>query len=118
MKTLAYFMIGNPGEDRTKALKTIAFAKELDPDYVHFSVLTPFPATPLYEMGLKQGRFKTDHWAEFARNPEVAFTPPLWEENDGPRGIDRLAALCLQVVLSPSRRWFGGIFRCIRPWNC
>ena len=39
MKTLAYFMIGNPTETREMALKTIEFAKELDPDFVHFSVL-------------------------------------------------------------------------------
>jgi radical SAM superfamily enzyme YgiQ (UPF0313 family) len=80
MKTLAYFMIGCPGEDRAKALKSIRFAKELDPDFVHFSVLTPFPATPLYQMGLEQGRFKTDYWADFARHPEKGFQPPLWEE--------------------------------------
>ena len=80
MKTLAYFMIGNPGETREMALKTIRFAKELDPDYVHFSVLTPFPATELYYKALDEGRFERDYWAEFARNPTSDFIPRVWEE--------------------------------------
>ncbi len=80
MKTLAYFMIGNPGETRAMALKTIEFAKELDPDYVHFSVLTPFPATAIYYKALEEGRFDHDYWAEFAKNPTPDFKPRLWEE--------------------------------------
>jgi radical SAM superfamily enzyme YgiQ (UPF0313 family) len=80
MKTLAYFMIGNPGETREMALKTIRFAKELDPDFVHFSVLTPFPATAIYYKALKEGRYDHDYWAEFAKNPTSDFKPKLWEE--------------------------------------
>ena len=80
MKTLAYFMIGNPGETREMALHTIEFAKELDPDFVHFSVLTPFPATAIYYKALEEGRFDHDYWAEFAKNPTADFKPKLWEE--------------------------------------
>lgn len=80
MKTLAYFMIGNPSETREMALKTIEFAKELDPDFVHFSVLTPFPATAIYYKALEEGRFDRDYWAEFAKNPTPDFKPQLWEE--------------------------------------
>jgi anaerobic magnesium-protoporphyrin IX monomethyl ester cyclase len=80
MKTLAYFMIGNPGEDRDMTLKTIQFAKDLDPDFVHFSVLTPFPGTPIYTKALKEGRYDHDYWAEFAKNPTPDFKPRLWEE--------------------------------------
>jgi len=81
MKTLAYFMIGNPGETREMALKTIEFAKELDPDFVHFSVLTPFPATAIYYKALEEGRFDRDYWADFAKNPTPDFKPRLWEEH-------------------------------------
>jgi radical SAM superfamily enzyme YgiQ (UPF0313 family) len=81
MKTLAYFMIGNPGETRDMALKTIEFAKELDPDFVHFSVLTPFPATAIYYKALEEGRYDRDYWADFAKNPTPDFKPKLWEEH-------------------------------------
>ena len=80
IETLAYFMIGNPTETRDEILNTIKFAKKLKPDYCHFSVTTPFPATPLYELGLKNGVFK-DYWKEFASNPTKDFVPQLWEEN-------------------------------------
>ena len=78
---LAYFMIGSPTETRDEILNTIKYAKKLKPDYCHFSITTPFPATPLYAMGLEQGIFKKDYWKEFASNPTKDFAPELWEEN-------------------------------------
>jgi anaerobic magnesium-protoporphyrin IX monomethyl ester cyclase len=79
IETLAYFMIGNPTETRDEILNTIKFAKKLKPDYCHFSVTTPFPATPLYELGLEKGVFD-DYWKGFASNPTKNFVPQLWEE--------------------------------------
>jgi len=79
--TLAYFMIGSPRETRATIEDTIRFAIKLAPDYVHFSVTTPFPATDLYRMGLEEGILKSDYWLKFAKNPTATFTPALWEEN-------------------------------------
>ena len=78
--TLAYFMIGNPGETREQIMETMRFAGSLPASYVHISVTTPFPATELYRVGLEKGIFPNDHWRDFARNPSVDFVPPLWEE--------------------------------------
>ena len=79
--TLAYFMIGSPRETKSQILETIEFAKKLNPDFVHFSITTPFPATPLYYMGLEEGQLKNDCWKEFAKDPTKDFVPELWEEN-------------------------------------
>ena len=49
IQTLGYFIIGFPKETKEKAKKTISFAKELDPDFASFSVLTPDYGTKLYE---------------------------------------------------------------------
>jgi len=81
IQTLAYFMFGLPGETKKQMFDTIEFAKTLNPDYVHFSVLTPFPATPIYEKGLEDGIIKDDYWSEFAKNPQKEFTPKLLEGN-------------------------------------
>ncbi|HII71281.1 TPA: radical SAM protein [Candidatus Woesearchaeota archaeon] len=81
IQILAYFMIGSPRETEETIQETIDFAKELEPDYVHFTITTPFPGTELYFMGLKEGLIKKDVWREFARNPTSDFVPPLWEEN-------------------------------------
>jgi anaerobic magnesium-protoporphyrin IX monomethyl ester cyclase len=80
ISTLAYFMIGSPGETREQIMNTIGYAKRLEPDYCHFSITTPYPATPLYEMGLKKGLFD-DYWREFAANPDKDFTTKFWEED-------------------------------------
>jgi anaerobic magnesium-protoporphyrin IX monomethyl ester cyclase len=47
---------------------------------VHFSVLTPFPATAIYYKALEEGRYEKDYWAEFAADPRPDFIPRLWEE--------------------------------------
>lgn len=79
IETLAYFMIGSPTETREQILNTINFAKRLKPDYVHFSITTPFPATQLYYMGMEQGVFEEDYWKEFAINPLEDFIPQPWD---------------------------------------
>lgn len=81
IETAAYFMIGCPGETYNDIQKSIKLAKELKPDYVHFSVLTPFPATDIYFLGLENGLIKKDVWQEFAQNPRQDFVPPVWQEN-------------------------------------
>ncbi len=78
---LAYFMIGCPKETRKEIMETISFAKELKPDFVHITIFTPFPATEIYRIGLRDGIIKNDFWREFARNPTRDFQPRCWEEN-------------------------------------
>jgi len=80
IQTLAYFMIGLPTEKREHILRTIKFAKELNPDYAVFSIFTPMPATEAYEMYVKTGLFN-DYWKEFAKNPSTDFKPKVLEEN-------------------------------------
>ena len=80
IESLAYFMIGSPGEGPAEVEDTIRYALSSDCDYIHVAVTTPFPGTELYRLGLQKGLYKTDHWAAFARSPTAEFTPPLWEE--------------------------------------
>ena len=81
ISTLAYFMLGSPGETREQIIETIDFARSLEPDFAHFSITTPFPATELYQLGLEKGVIKEDYWREFARNPSPDFETPYWQEN-------------------------------------
>ena len=45
-----FFMFGFPTETEEDRLKTIAFAKILNPTYASFHKVTPYPGTPLFEM--------------------------------------------------------------------
>ncbi len=78
MDTLAYFMIGSPTETKEDILKTIEFAKKLDPDFVQITLLTPFPATKLYQLALAQKVFENDYWLDFAKNPRPGFKTRYW----------------------------------------
>ncbi len=80
MEVLAYFMIGAPTETREDILQTIRLSKDLNPDYVHISILTPYPGTRIYFDALEQGVFEKDYWQEFATNPTPDFRPRYWEE--------------------------------------
>lgn len=73
IETLAYFMIGLPGETEETMQKTIDFAKELDPDYTKVSILLPLPGTPLYHDFEQQGYIKSKDW-------------PLYNQHD-PSGV-------------------------------
>jgi anaerobic magnesium-protoporphyrin IX monomethyl ester cyclase len=82
IQILAYFMIGSPTETKEDILQTIKLAQRLNPDYVTFGIVNPYPATDLYRMGLEQGVLPYDYWKEFAKNPSAGFRPYLhfWEK--------------------------------------
>jgi radical SAM superfamily enzyme YgiQ (UPF0313 family) len=79
--TLCYFMIGNPHEKtRDDIMRTIDFAISLDPDYVLFGVLTPYPKTAIYDEGVRRGILDPNHWRNFILDPKPGFTPQVWTE--------------------------------------
>ena len=88
--TLAYFIIGNPGETEREVEDTIIFAKRLNPSFAQFSRMTPFPATKLYQMALDSHIIENDYWKEYAKNPYQSIAPRFWTEHF-PQ--DRLAEL-------------------------
>ncbi len=56
IRTLAYFIIGLPGETADSVARTIRFARDLDPDFASFTVLTPDVGSPLRQKSIEEGR--------------------------------------------------------------
>lgn len=81
MEVLTYFMIGHPTEIESEIEDTIEFAQHLDPNYVHFTIFCPYPATASYFEGLRSGILEKDIWREFAASPTEDFSLPYWEEH-------------------------------------
>ncbi|UCC38419.1 MAG: radical SAM protein [Candidatus Aminicenantes bacterium] len=81
IETLAYFMIGLPSEKAEDIQDSFDLAKELKPDYAHFTIFSPYPGTELYSLGLEKGIIKKDIWKEFSEDPKEGFKIPVWEEN-------------------------------------
>lgn len=65
IETFAYFIIGYIHETPYSIRKTISFAKELNPDLVMFTVATPYPKTPLFDLAVKEGFVREDYWSKF-----------------------------------------------------
>jgi len=78
--TLAYFMIGNPTETYSDMRESLKFVQSLNADYVHMTILTMFPSTKLYQLGLERGLVQEDVWKEYAEKPIEGFVPPAWTE--------------------------------------
>jgi len=65
--TMAFFMVGNLGENKKTMEKTIQFALDLDPDFAQFTNATPFPGTRLFKKIKKEGKFKVFDWDSYSQ---------------------------------------------------
>lgn len=75
MEATGFFIIGSPGETRKTAERTINFACQLPLDWAQFNVMTPFPATELYQMMMEDTG--EDYWREFVLDPANEKPLPL-----------------------------------------
>lgn len=60
-----YFMIGLPTETEEDILRSISFAKKLDPDYVKFAITLPLPGTEMFDEMVKTNRIKSFRWSDY-----------------------------------------------------
>lgn len=55
--TVGFFILGLRGDTEITMQRTIDFAKELAVDVAFFSILTPYPGTPLWNLIEREGKF-------------------------------------------------------------
>lgn len=65
INVLGSFILGYPGETSHEMDQTIDFSIKLDPDYSQFSILTPFPGTPIYYELKQKGLLDTEDWSKY-----------------------------------------------------
>ena len=58
-------MFGNLGENEKTMQQTLDFAKKLNPDIAMFSILIPYPGTPINDLIKKQGKIFVDRWSDY-----------------------------------------------------
>lgn len=78
LETIAYFMLGLPGETPEKSAETIKFAKELDADYVKFNLTVPYPGTEMYDQAVKEGTLKSLDWELFTSFSSMTEFDPVY----------------------------------------
>jgi anaerobic magnesium-protoporphyrin IX monomethyl ester cyclase len=79
---IAYMMIGCPHEKSPEdVLKVIPFLRRLSPDYVVYSLFTPYPDTKVFQEGAQKGLWNKNVWVDFMRDPKPgARLPTMWTE--------------------------------------
>ncbi len=75
-----FFMVGAPGETLETVHETLRLIERLDPDYVHFSIATPYPRTDFWKWVEENGRFLTLDYSKFER--EFIFETPEYPPQD------------------------------------
>ncbi|MBM3463283.1 MAG: radical SAM protein, partial [Armatimonadetes bacterium] len=84
MKSCAYIMLGIPWEkSRDDIKRTVDFVNELDPDFVVYALMSPYPGTPLWKKGAELGLWESDLWDRFLINPSMEHDhlPTVWTEH-------------------------------------
>ncbi len=63
IRTRLFFMLGFPEDTRETIRSTVDFARELDPDSVQFTAVTPYPGTRLHDIVAKKKEIRfEDLW--------------------------------------------------------
>jgi radical SAM superfamily enzyme YgiQ (UPF0313 family) len=65
METCGYFMFALPGETEKTMQETIDFACSLNLDWAKASIMTPLPATRLYNELERSGKLKIKDWTKY-----------------------------------------------------
>ncbi len=74
----ANFILGSPTETPEKARKMIQRICELNPDYVKFNVMCPYPGTTIYKQVKEEGKWGKlieDYDSDKLTNHEIVFVP-------------------------------------------
>lgn len=88
IKVSGLFIIGLPGETYKDSLQTIEFSKRLPLDMAQFSILTPFPGSPLFlelkekgeiDTGIREdGSIDTSVWLRYSAYISYTSHNPIW----------------------------------------
>ncbi len=83
IRPIAYMIAGCPHEKTPEeVLSAVPFVLSLKPDYVVFSLYTPYPDAPVFQEGVAKGLWDADCWKKFMINPTREYNlPTVWNEH-------------------------------------
>jgi len=112
MAVIGDFIFGFDTDTPEVFEKTLSVIKDLDIDVADFSILTPFPGTPLFEKLDKQGRILTKDWKLYNMG-HMVFQPTHMTPEQLERGVQRISNEIYGISMTTKRvvrslRW--GLF--------
>lgn len=72
--TNAHIILGWPEESLETLAETSRFLAEIEPDFVNWNFLTPYPGTKLYEMAKENNLILTNDWSKYTSHTVVMKT--------------------------------------------
>lgn len=75
-------VIGLPGETKQTIENTLQFLFKLNPEYVQFSIATPFPGTEFFNYVKKMGYLKFESWNDFQGTNKAVISYPNLSATD------------------------------------
>jgi radical SAM superfamily enzyme YgiQ (UPF0313 family) len=81
IETFAYFMIGYIRETDKSYKKTLSLALSLDIDLAMFTIATPYPGTPFYDMVQSKNLIEKDYWKNFTLGVDNSERLPYFINN-------------------------------------
>ena len=110
IETFAYFIIGYANETPETIRNTIRLSKELDPDWVMFTIATPYPETHLFELARESGLVRDDYWKRFTlgktseRLPYLVKDADVWAKKAYKEFYMRPGFVLKKLMTSPERQ--------------
>jgi len=111
IETIAFCMIGLPGETEETMKKTIDFILEIKPTISKLSILMPLPGTPIFEEWDKKGYIISKNWKDYIFHlPQKVYNHPNLDWNT----INKYYNLFYRKVMLNPRFLFSRLVRGIK----
>jgi len=101
----AMLIIGNRKDTRQTISQIRDFANDLDPDFVMFGILTPFPGTEIYSEAERNGWISDRNWSHYDMIHAIMPTEAL-----SPHEVQEELYGCYRNFYGSWSRRFGGLF--------
>jgi GT2 family glycosyltransferase/radical SAM superfamily enzyme YgiQ (UPF0313 family)/tetratricopeptide (TPR) repeat protein len=92
-------IVGLPQDTRESIVDTYELVRRYGPDTIGVTIITPYPGTPLYEQGVKEGWIDSFRWQDYGGHQVPMHTPNLSREEMvvGKRFLEEGFALARQA---------------------
>lgn len=89
-ESLAYFIVGFPGQSVEDAWATRDFLRVIRPTFILMNTLLPVPFSDFYFSLVRQGVYRKDYWREQVLSPVRDFTLPSWRGEELDRAFQQV----------------------------
>lgn len=115
---IAYIIIGSPHERTMDTVLGVRpFIAELAPDYVVYSLFSPYPESTSFRLGAERGLWSPDVWEKFMLDPRADYDlPTAWTEHlTKSELVEAFKKVNLAYYFHPRTLW--RTFRRLHTWS-